>query len=533
MANLHPPIAQDVYMCDYCSKPATREFSFCDKCNVNLCIDCVRKHCSSDKNTAHIIVPFLERFLRPKCVTHSDKVCDWQCEDCNISICSICRLNEHDGHNGIDVYKKKDLIAGDLRELEDSIFPTYENAGLSLPDQRDHLEKKFQKINEFLDQTRRALQNEIDNMIMKMQTNIKMFRDKHLSAINEKEEAIQSTIKEIKKRITEIKEILNCEDLDKVFAFRSRIREFEKLPAKIPTPLFNFPPQNFKREQIDCLLDSLSKLDFTDKPLTCPNVLTEIKTEFEELCSLSCRNDTEVWTCGNDNIIRLYNLHGKLLKSVPTCSQKMPCDIALTSTGLAYTDYNDKSINILVEDEAKQLIKLTGWIPLYLCCTFFDKLLVTMINDDMTEAKVVRYSGVTEELSIQFKNSDQPLYSSDSYPKYITENRNFDICMADCGANAVVVVNSSGTFRFSYKGNSQNVEKSFRPGGITTDSQGRILTADGNNKLIHILDQDGHFLCYIQNCTLRYPYGLCVDFEDNLYVAEWKTGYVKKIQYCK
>ena len=532
MAYFHHSKAQDVYICHHCSDPATREFKFCEICNVSLCGgDCEKKHRSSD-NTKHKIVPFLEKFLKPKCLTHSDKVCDWRCEDCNISICSICRLNEHDGHNGIDVYRKKDLIAEDLRELEDSIFPTYEEAAFSLPVQRDHLEKKFQKINEFLDQKRRALQIEIDDIIMKMQTNIKMFRNKHLSAINEKEEAIQSTIQEIKKMITEIKEILNCEDSITVFAYRSRIREFERLPAKLPTP-FNFPPQNVKREQIDCLLESLSELDFTDKPLTCPNVLTKIKTEFEELCSLSCRNDTEVWTCGNDNIIRLYNLHGELIKSVPTCSQKMPCDIALTSTGLAYTDYNDKSVNIVVEGEAKQLIKLTGWIPLYLCCTFFDKLLVTMINDDMTEAKVVRYSGVTEELSIQFDNSGQPLYSSDSYPKYISENRNFDICMADCDANAVVVVNSSGTLRFSYKGNSLNAGKSFRPGGITTDSQGRILTADGNNQLIHILDQDGHFLRFIRNCSLRYPFGLCVDFEDNLYVAEWKTGYVKKIQYCK
>lgn len=55
-----------------------------------------------------------------------------------------------------------------------------------------------------------------------------------------------------------------------------------------------------------------------------------------------------------------------------------------------------------------------------------------MVNDDAEDkkTKVVRYSGVEEIQSYQFKDTDKPLYSS-SGTKFISENGNEDICVAD------------------------------------------------------------------------------------------------------
>lgn len=57
------------------------------------------------------------------------------------------------------------------------------------------------------------------------------------------------------------------------------------------------------------------------------------------------------------------------------------------------------------------------------------------------------------------------------------------------------------------------------------------IAVDIDNHGIHILDQDGQFLRYIDKRYLCGPWGICVDTRDNLFVGEAIEGRVKQIQY--
>lgn len=191
-------------------------------------------------------------------------------------------------------------------------------------------------------------------------------------------------------------------------------------------------------------------------------------------------------------------------------------------------------MNRIKNRQTEELIRLNSWTPNALCDTSTGDLLVTMFSEDHSQSKVVRYSGYTEKQSIQCDDKGKPLYAGKDEIKYITENKNNDICVADCLAGAVVVVNQDGKLRFRYTGYISFTKKNpFEPYGITTDSQSRILTADGDNDCIHILNEDGQFLCYIDKCDLADPWGVCVDNKDNLFVCELKRGSIKKRKYCK
>uniref|UniRef100_A0A8W8MTQ3 Tripartite motif-containing protein 2 n=1 Tax=Magallana gigas TaxID=29159 RepID=A0A8W8MTQ3_MAGGI len=141
-------------------------------------------------------------------------------------------------------------------------------------------------------------------------------------------------------------------------------------------------------------------------------------------------------------------------------------------------------------------------------------LLVGMFTED--EGKVTRYNKTgTEIQNIQRDNKGQGLYS---YPHYITENINGDVCVSDNNKHAVVVVDKSGQHRFLYTGQGSG----FTPYGICTDLLGHILVCDDISNTVHLLDQDGQFLSLLLTPQqgVYSPRSVCVDDENNLWVGQ-------------
>ena len=116
---------------------------------------------------------------------------------------------------------------------------------------------------------------------------------------------------------------------------------------------------------------------------------------------MSCQRDSELWTCGDGKILRLYNLQDDLLRSFQTKSENTPWDIAVTRIGdLVNADYWDRSIELVRGTQIQTLITLRGWRPHSLCSTSSGDFLVTRASYDGKQKKAVRYSGSTVKQSI-------------------------------------------------------------------------------------------------------------------------------------
>ncbi|XP_078341747.1 uncharacterized protein LOC111106674 [Crassostrea virginica] len=548
--------AQDVARCDLCKIAIAQ--SYCDLCHANICTPCIGIHISNEYDK-HKIVAIHQRkstLIYPKCESHQNKTCEYQCKDCSSFLCSRCLASkqhnqEHEFLELEEVFSsKKEKIKKDTKELESQILPVYEDIANDLEMQIASLDGEYKKLTTEMSKQREVIHREIDTAFDQMEKDIGEIKVKHHSILQKHLDEIKQLQSLMQETLNALNEIEESNEVSPTIHYSSKIEECSKLPPKVNVSIPKFIPKQIEREEIYSLIGKLTPLSTTleervftaKKPNTSVRelldeleVLNTIKTGHRSLRSVTCLNEEQIWTSGWTADMKCFNIQGVLQKTMKTKSGKWPSDIAVDRDGaVLYSDWKTRTVYKVKNDQTEEIITLQGWAPNNLCVTSSGDLLVTMYSDDKTQSKVVRYSGSIVKQTIQFDDEGQPLYSKNTAIKYISENRNLDICMADCTARAVVVVNQAGKIRFRYTGHpSPTKNKPFIPRGITTDSQSRILTVDGNNHCIHILDTDGQFLRYIDNCDLEDPYGLCVDSDDSLFVCEYYTGNVKKIRYLK
>lgn len=548
MIDGHINSLEDVERCNHCEAPVPT--FHCDVCDVNMCKVCVSEHLSNDSKEHKVVaLQTLERTAKcyTKCTKNIAKNFNLYCEQCDIFVCVQCVSSKlHMGHKIIYKLRKlesfKNILQKDLKELELSIYPKYQEILSRIKCSKNDINTKPQEWKTPINKHNEALQ--------RGNSDLDEIKSKHLAVLNHLEDEIVHIFSEITHTVDELKRMIYSNNASLVFSYKSRNASFQKMYLKLTSSL-SLITHKINQEHNDQQVGALSALSlkteepdyrlyysgaefsYSGKPnIDKPRLITDINTKYTGLYSVSCLSDKKIWTCGfEENIMSLYNHQGELLKSIQIKSECKIGDITVTKSGnLVYTDISDKSVNIVTvwNIQIQTVIRLRRWIPLNVCSTCSDDLLIVIVGVNNKRTKVVRYSGSTAQQSIQYNDKGQYLYSSDGYPKYISENRNLDICVSDYNAHAVVVVNQAGKLRFTYTGAPTYTKELFSPRGITTDSQSQILTIDSHTNFIHILDKDGQFIRVV--CIyLRYPSGLCVDTRDNLFVAEY-NGKLKRIQ---
>uniref|UniRef100_K1Q518 Tripartite motif-containing protein 2 n=1 Tax=Magallana gigas TaxID=29159 RepID=K1Q518_MAGGI len=422
---------------------------------------------------------------------------------------------------------------------------------LDLENQLANLDGGYEKITTEISKQGEQWHREIDIIINRMKTEINEIKKKHIDVLQKHLDEIRQTQSLMKQTLQALKDIQESIEVFRTIEYRSEVKDLSRLPNMVQISLPKFIPKPIDHEKLYSLFGHLTPFSTHTKENTLsldlqntsvrelldePELVRTITTgQHQYLRSVTCLEKDKIWTSNGTDHIYCFTIDGFIVQTIKTKSGILSLEIAVDSSGnLLFVD-GTSTVYQVKNGQTEELIIFQGWRPNKMCVTSTGDLLVTMHDDDETQCKVVRYSGSTEKQTIQFDDEGKPLYSKDGYIKHITENKNRDICVADYKAGAVVVVNQGGKLKWRYTGHpSVTKNKPFNPYGITSDSQSRILTADGNNRCIHILDQNGQFLRYIDNCDLDHPYGLCVDNDDNLFVCEFKSkGNIKKIKYLK
>ncbi|XP_048748283.2 E3 ubiquitin-protein ligase TRIM71-like [Ostrea edulis] len=540
--------AQDVLRCDLCEENVVQ--MHCDTCLVKLCKTCVGDHISSDEREDHKVVRFQFRKcipVYPTCALHDSKRCEMHCQQCTVPICFICATSEkHVGHRFrkiVDIFDEK------KREFEKKIKDIQENIRVKHADQASKMEKRIADIEKeftiLLDTVSKhgeELKREIDQIVKEMQSEIKSIRKNHMELLTTRKTEVQQNLTEIDKEVSSLKERLDSNDINKVFHFTPNNKIYKSLSDD---PVLTMPVFSTKRIDSVQLREMFGTLsDIVTKPtaitkvrlMETPLMVHRIATGYSHLYGVAFLDRIRIWATGDAQQIKLFDVNdNSIKKSIDTklSGEKL---VSVTIEGdLLYTEKGGRTIHIVKREQSEKLINLQGWRIQGFCVTSAGDLLVVMtsVSDYDRETRVVRYHGREEKEIIQFESKEKPFYSVGPNQKCICENRNFDICVADRDACAVVVVRQDTKLRFRYEGNPSSLRKTeFKPKGITTDSLSNILVSDLGNGCVHVVDQNGKFLTFI-DCPRVQPWGLCVGLDNYLCVADYASGDVIKIWFLQ
>jgi hypothetical protein len=420
-----------------------------------------------------------------------------------MSVCSFCTTatDKHKGHTFSslsEIYnKRKTDISKDSKEIENVISPTYEEMVSDLETQIVDLDGIYVEFTKDVTEHGAELHREVDKIVNRMKSEIEKMKTKHLDLLNKHLDEIKQKQSLIEQSLITLKKLKESNEVSVTMKYSSKNQEFRKLPPKVRVSPPTFSPNPIDSEQLFKSLGSLIPLSFTTDEngytlkktetslkelMDEPEIVTTISTGYNNPRSLTCLSEEEFWTSAVVGDMQCFDVRGTVINTIKTESREWSADVAVTRDGdLMYTDTTTKTVNKVKHGQTgnkvkniqtEEVIQLQGWKPVNLCATSSGDLLVTMFSDAETQSKVVRYSGSTEKQTIQDDDEGQPLYSGNGHAKYISENRNLDICVADSEAGAVVVVNQAGKLRFRYTGlicTSKIV--TFRPYGITTDTQ--------------------------------------------------------------
>nr|XP_034312243.1 tripartite motif-containing protein 2-like isoform X1 [Crassostrea gigas]XP_034312245.1 tripartite motif-containing protein 2-like isoform X1 [Crassostrea gigas]XP_034312246.1 tripartite motif-containing protein 2-like isoform X1 [Crassostrea gigas]XP_034312247.1 tripartite motif-containing protein 2-like isoform X1 [Crassostrea gigas] len=548
---------------------------YCNDCHQPMCEQCRDEHQKSPDTKNHEVVPYQQRkrqLPEVKCQIHVNRYLDMLCEQCQVPVCSKCAIKDHGRHIFIDletVYAEKCAIClNEINKIEEYFLPTSQDLLKSTKTDSTEIKKIMESIRTSMRAEAESLKSMVDAVTS---DNIKQLNEQEkslLQLLNSQDKKYNDYISYLNELVKKCHGYLSSKNLQILMSEITKNLKIDPIPETTrPVPPV-FTAGQYSKEDVTKLLGRVTVPDTKPeireiKPME--TVSTQLKytgkqkkqdrekSDMKLTLSLSS-SITEVREYKVPGVINVYHislgksgrhwasdyignlvqadLQGNQLQKIQTSGGCEGYHTVTQVGDLIFTDKEKKIINrITLDNIITEFIKTGDWKPFSIYSSHINgDILVGMIKDEEL-AKVTRYNKTGEEIqNIERDNKGQGLYS---YPLYITENINGDICVSDLNKGAVVVVNKSGQYRFSYTGQGSK----FYPFGICTDLLSHIIVCGGISFTVDILDQNGQFLSLLltqqQGMIAIAPRGLCVDDENNLHVGKYTRDTVSVYKYLQ
>jgi hypothetical protein len=413
------------------------------------------------------------------------------------------------------------------------------------------------KLTQEYESVTNLLSNEVENLCIEIRKKLAekkmLLKDSQDSDVRELRSQLVLISKRnlnVKQLVADYKVALSGNNIAAVFLCPYTENQFRDIPSLVEI----CAPRYFPTSEIDLVQNLIGKIEFLNRCITKngytistsqsspspymekrileePELLSTFHTEYEELQSICCGSNSEVWAVGSvRGTMTKFNIEGAKLETLQVIQGYSPNDIHVDYQGnIFFSDMGERCIVLWKNGKREVIATWKNWKPTTLFVNKQGHMLVGMMSADKRDARVVRLVRTRPKQKIQFEDGEQLFFR----PLAIVENRNEDICVVNGGSRGVVVVNKAGSLRFTYDGkaSSPSLTFCFKPTSVAIDSIGQILVTDAMNNCVHILDEDGQFLLFIGRSMINMPSDLGIDENGNLWIGELHSGKIKVFKY--
>ncbi|XP_061171085.1 uncharacterized protein LOC133180631 [Saccostrea echinata] len=565
--------AQHYIVCAICGESSNL---YCNDCQQSICEQHRDVHLQEEKNSHHEVVLYTNRrtpLPAEKCSIHPTRDLEIYCDFCKNPICSKCSTSNHRNHQTSDleiVYNEK------LQQCKDRLTKIREEKLNSQTERTEKDEEIFTLMRSAMMQRAQEMKEVVDAVLSDKVGELGEMKESYLKETEKGRLTTEASIEALKNEMESAsmkpsslltfhqrlssqaleivqESITDHPTLPTFIKGSENKREIEQQFGEINWPVKDL---NFSRHEeamnFSQSLLTMSKEREEDRGMTKSlrkiKVVHSIKLDLKikrkiNICTpayhLSFLSSGKFWASNSWGNLILFDMEGNVLKKISTNVVDVIGYHSVTVEGhLLFTTAKSKAIcQVNCEMNTTRIISTEEWEPGAIYSSHINgDILVGMTKNK--EFKVTRYSREGKKLQVT-KNDDEGnnLYKSIAY---ITENINGDICTSDYTAHRVVVVTSSGQYRFSYSGHRS--QSGFRPYGICTDFLGHILVCNGycplfgrNCSSVHQLDMDGQFLSLLltsDQCPYK-PRALCFDEKHTLIVGSEDSSTVTVYKYLQ
>ena len=524
---------------------------------MSYCDPCKNKH---DKNPIfkdhRVLDKSVEKSDNMFCKVHKGEQVKFLCRFCQTVICTFCVMNQHEGHDVVELASFYKNHQEDIRNMQHTVeakLAKLREKGTELEKLRHLNLKSCQQAENAIKERTIQIMETAKEQEGQLLDELRKRKDEKLSKLNQELDSVNFFVAK-SFSLQEFASSTVQKNSLKMMAVHEELLQRMKTVIEIDTTM---PDQNvqsiitflpsrneLKLGRIDDVQGTASELENHNAVVVChprkrssgagiarslsttrPKLLFSVNKlgsglgEIRDPLGVACllNGDVVVTEWGNKRV-QIFDSVGKPV-SVIAQGKIGPQGVAITLKGnIMITDAQNKRLEVFTPSGST--ISKWGLGKFYGPCGIAISPNGNCVVSDIAEHTVSIYQG--EKRCIKRFGSRGTRNDQLDNPLYLTTAPNSDIIVSDSDNHCLKIFDSMGNFKRRI-GSEGSREGQLRfPRGVCMDDDGNIIVADRNNERVCLFTPEGHFIRNIltKEDGLHDPYAVAVTSARNLVLTE-------------